>query len=461
MGRGAGAAIQLIAKEGVFATLRLPSTEMRRVPIDCRATVGSVGNSEAGLISIGKAGRNRWKGKRPHARGVAMNPVDHPLGGGEGKSSGGRHPVSPWGKPEGRTRKKGKSSDQLIIRRRRTPRRAGGSHAMPRSLKKGPFVDDHLAEKVERMNAAGDRKVIKTWSRRSTVTPDMVGHTLAVHDGRKHVPGVRHRGDGRSQARRVRADPHVPVPRRPRAIGAALMAHARDHRARPSATSARRRTRCARCSTSSAGSPSTTRARHARSSARRTRPTTCCKLLDSAVANAEHNDSIPADELFVARALGRRRPDPQAGPARVPAVGYFRVRKRTVARDDRPRPLRRRRARAAPPRRRGREPGPAPPDAGRPAPAPSGREPAAATVEGAADEAVDDARSRSRPRSRPRPRRGRRAEADDRGRGRGDVEADGRRSRGRRADEADEAEESAEPDDEPEPTTGEAGDKDE
>ena len=119
LGRGAGAAIQLIAKEGAFATLRLPSTEMRRVPIDCRATVGEVGNSEAGLISIGKAGRNRWKGKRPHTRGVAMNPVDHPLGGGEGKSSGGRHPVSPWGKPEGRTRKKGKKSDEMIIRRRR------------------------------------------------------------------------------------------------------------------------------------------------------------------------------------------------------------------------------------------------------------------------------------------------------------------------------------------------------
>ncbi len=119
LGRGAGAAIQLVAKEGLYATLRLPSTEMRRVAIDCRATVGSVGNAEIGLVSIGKAGRNRWKGKRPHVRGVAMNPVDHPLGGGEGKSSGGRHPVSPWGKPEGRTRKKGKASDQLIVRRRR------------------------------------------------------------------------------------------------------------------------------------------------------------------------------------------------------------------------------------------------------------------------------------------------------------------------------------------------------
>src|SRR5215218_3449244 len=118
MARGAGSSIQLVAKEGDFATLRLPSTEMRRVPIDCRATVGEVGNAEAELVSIGKAGRNRWKGVRPQTRGVAMNPVDHPLGGGEGKSSGGRHPVSPWGKTEGRTRKKGKASDRYVVRRR-------------------------------------------------------------------------------------------------------------------------------------------------------------------------------------------------------------------------------------------------------------------------------------------------------------------------------------------------------
>ncbi len=120
MGRGAGASIQLVAKEGDFATLRLPSTEMRRVPIDCRATIGEVGNSEAELVSIGKAGRNRWKGVRPQSRGVVMNPVDHPHGGGEGKTSGGRHPVSPWGQPEGRTRNNNKSSQKLIIRRRRT-----------------------------------------------------------------------------------------------------------------------------------------------------------------------------------------------------------------------------------------------------------------------------------------------------------------------------------------------------
>lgn len=120
MARAAGMSVQLVAKEGAFATLRLPSTEMRRVSIDCRATIGEIGNAEAELISIGKAGRNRWKGVRPQSRGVAMNPVDHPLGGGEGKTSGGRHPVSPWGKPEGRTRSRKKQSDQLIVRRRRT-----------------------------------------------------------------------------------------------------------------------------------------------------------------------------------------------------------------------------------------------------------------------------------------------------------------------------------------------------
>ena len=119
MARSAGSSVQLVAKEGDFATLRLPSTEMRRVPIDCRATVGEVGNSEHELIKIGKAGRNRWKGVKPQTRGVAMNPVDHPHGGGEGKTSGGRHPVSPWGKPEGRTRKR-KTSDSQIIRRRKT-----------------------------------------------------------------------------------------------------------------------------------------------------------------------------------------------------------------------------------------------------------------------------------------------------------------------------------------------------
>jgi large subunit ribosomal protein L2 len=120
MARSAGTGVQLMSKENEMALLRLPSGEMRVVPLDCRATVGQVGNQEAELVKLGKAGRKRWKGVRPQSRGVVMNPVDHPLGGGEGKSSGGRHPVSPWGKPEGRTRKKKKTSNSMIVRRRST-----------------------------------------------------------------------------------------------------------------------------------------------------------------------------------------------------------------------------------------------------------------------------------------------------------------------------------------------------
>jgi large subunit ribosomal protein L2 len=117
--RSAGASVQLVAKEGPLAQLRMPSGEIRNVDIRCRATVGEVGNAEQSNINYGKAGRMRWKGKRPSVRGVVMNPVDHPHGGGEGKTSGGRHPVTPWGKPEGRTRKS-KKSDSMIVRRRKS-----------------------------------------------------------------------------------------------------------------------------------------------------------------------------------------------------------------------------------------------------------------------------------------------------------------------------------------------------
>ena len=120
LARSAGASIQLLAKEGQYATLRMPSGEVRRVDARCRATIGEVGNAEQSNIRWGTAGRMRWKGKRPTVRGVVMNPVDHPHGGGEGRTSGGRHPVSPWGQPEGRTRRPGKASDKLIVRRRRT-----------------------------------------------------------------------------------------------------------------------------------------------------------------------------------------------------------------------------------------------------------------------------------------------------------------------------------------------------
>jgi large subunit ribosomal protein L2 len=121
MGRSAGVEIQLVAKEGERATLRLPSGEMRQVPVDCRASIGAIGNSDHQNIDIGKAGRSRHKGIRPQTRGTAMNPVDHPHGGGEGSTTPGRHPVTPWGVPTlgYPTRKKRKASDQWIVRRRK------------------------------------------------------------------------------------------------------------------------------------------------------------------------------------------------------------------------------------------------------------------------------------------------------------------------------------------------------
>jgi large subunit ribosomal protein L2 len=120
LGRAAGSSIQLMAKEGDRAILRLPSSEVRVVHVDCRAMIGQVGNTDQANQSIGKAGRTRWMGVRPTVRGVAMNPVDHPHGGGEGKTSGGRNPVTPWGKPTkgAKTRKLKNPSSRLIIRRR-------------------------------------------------------------------------------------------------------------------------------------------------------------------------------------------------------------------------------------------------------------------------------------------------------------------------------------------------------
>lgn len=121
LGRSAGVAIQLMAKEGNYAQLKMPSGEVRMVRVECMATYGEVGNTDHENISLGKAGRSRWLGRRPNVRGVAMNPVDHPMGGGEGKSSGGGHPVSPWGqKAKGlKTRKKRKESNRFIIKRRK------------------------------------------------------------------------------------------------------------------------------------------------------------------------------------------------------------------------------------------------------------------------------------------------------------------------------------------------------
>jgi len=122
--RSAGTSLQLVAREGDYATLRLRSGEMRKVLSDCRATLGEVSNSEHSLRSLGKAGAKRWRGVRPTVRGVAMNPVDHPHGGGEGRTSGGRHPVSPWGVPaKGYKTRTNKRTDNMIVRRRNASRK--------------------------------------------------------------------------------------------------------------------------------------------------------------------------------------------------------------------------------------------------------------------------------------------------------------------------------------------------
>ncbi len=121
LARGAGTYAQLVAREGNYAQLKLPSGEVRMVRVECRATIGQVGNVDHENVSLGKAGRSRWLGRMPHVRGVVMNPVDHPMGGGEGRSSGGRHPCSPWGKPAkgGKTRRRKKSDDYIVTKRKK------------------------------------------------------------------------------------------------------------------------------------------------------------------------------------------------------------------------------------------------------------------------------------------------------------------------------------------------------
>ena len=192
LARAAGIMAQLMAKEGNMALIRLPSGELRNVPVNCMATVGQVGNIDHENVSLGKAGRKRHMGWRPTVRGSVMNPCDHPHGGGEGKSPVGRPgPVTPWGKPAlgYKTRKKSNSSDKYIVKRRNAKYcRLKGDTLMGRSIKKGPFVQPVLLKRVKEMNAAGEKRVLKTWSRSSTIFPDFVGHTFAVHDGRKHVP---------------------------------------------------------------------------------------------------------------------------------------------------------------------------------------------------------------------------------------------------------------------------------
>src|SRR3954451_20291477 len=186
--RSAGQQATLTALEAEYALVKMPSGEIRRIHENCFATIGQVGNVDHMNVSSGKAGRTRWRGRRPHVRGMVMNPIDHPMGGGQGKSKGGggrHHPVSPWGQlAKGfKTRAKHKPSDRFIMQDRRKKKFL----VMARSLKKGPFVPGHLLEKIDKMNASGVKKPVKTWARRSMVTPDFVGHTFMVHNGKTFV----------------------------------------------------------------------------------------------------------------------------------------------------------------------------------------------------------------------------------------------------------------------------------
>ena len=180
--RSAGVAAQLMAKEDEYAQVRMPSGEVRKIHIVCRATIGQLGNIEHENQVIGKAGRSRHLGKRPAVRGIAMNPVDHPHGGGEARSTSGRPPTTPWGQMTmGKKTRRNKRTTKMIVRKRRF-------QVMGRSLKKGPFVADHLLKKVEKLNETREKRVIKTWSRASTIVPAMVGHTIGVHNGKAHIP---------------------------------------------------------------------------------------------------------------------------------------------------------------------------------------------------------------------------------------------------------------------------------
>ena len=161
----------------------MSSGETRKVNSTCAATIGVVSNPDQKNIKIGKAGRNRWRGKRPQTRGVAMNPVDHPHGGGEGKTSGGRSPVSPWGQSaKGLKTRRPQRSDKLIITRRKKEK------VMTRSVWKGPFVHPSLLKKIDKLKDAPNKKPIKTWSRNSTIIPDFVGHSFMIHNGKSFIP---------------------------------------------------------------------------------------------------------------------------------------------------------------------------------------------------------------------------------------------------------------------------------
>jgi hypothetical protein len=176
-------------RDGGYAQIRLSSGELRMVRQECMATVGAVSNPDNSNQDLGKAGRMRHKGKRPSVRGVVMNPIDHPHGGGEGRTSGGRHPVTPWGKPTkgARTRNKNKASseaDHPLASRQEEGPLTHGTLSLERPLRRCLCPQEGRSRSRE----SGRNEVIKIWSRRSTILPQFVGLTFGVYNGQKHIP---------------------------------------------------------------------------------------------------------------------------------------------------------------------------------------------------------------------------------------------------------------------------------
>jgi ribosomal protein S19 len=187
LARAAGTYAQFVGRDGGYAQIRLSSGELRMVRQECMATIGAVSNPDNSNQNFGKAGRMRHKGVRPTVRGVAMNPIDHPHGGGEGRTSGGRHPVTPWGKgTKGNKTRKNKATDKLIVRSR-TPRRRGANPCRVQSGR-APSSTLRPEEGRERPRNRASNEVIKIWSRRSTILPQFVGLTFGVYNGKKHIP---------------------------------------------------------------------------------------------------------------------------------------------------------------------------------------------------------------------------------------------------------------------------------
>jgi ribosomal protein S19 len=184
--RSAGTFAQLVGKDAGYAQIKLMSGELRVVRAECMAAIGAVSNPDNSNQQIGKAGRKRWMGFRPHNRGVTMNPIDHPHGGGEGRTSGGRHPVTPWGKPtKGAKTRNNKRTDGLIVRAA-TRRRADRENAAQRL--EGAVRRRLPAQQGGSRPCIGRNEIIKIWSRRSTILPQFVGLTFGVYNGKKFIP---------------------------------------------------------------------------------------------------------------------------------------------------------------------------------------------------------------------------------------------------------------------------------